>query len=554
MRKTTRIATAFIVCTAFVVIILGLLGWATAGFQNWDSATWFNNWGKGKGKVTKVAESPIEQRTMVMTSANAGLTYDSDEAEKTVSVTVLDSPDYQLVTNKSTFFEMGMNFYTKGLWGNKLSVEVYCNLYDDFPYFSKEFTYSSANVGTPAVSEQHFLSFGEILNNSENALSACSYENVIYVKACNVGFSDYLDSVCFYKYVYVPDTVQSNLLGTFDGTTFKIPLPYEYGSSSGSMGGSGTARYYDFVVADGNKDTAYNYDVFCGSAFGSSSNTGIIACVRDIDDYVAFENSHSISLLSATLDESNIYNIDLTQLSFSSMLTSEAHIYVIPRYNVSYYSCDVVLPKYDYAFAVSKLATPTNITFSNGVLSWDEVDGAMGYGVFYGNGGGRVVDTPEVDLSDIITESGYYTFRVRALGNVGSTLTLADNGISVSAYNASSNISPLVALTYNVNGDMLTKFVPIGAKLSTYLYEVNVPNKEFYGWYYDSGFSRKVENSDTLSDDTVIYARLTDIKITERPLSWWDMNKWKVLVPIFVVFGLGIIVAVVVGIRKRKAA
>ena len=86
------------------------------------------------------------------------------------------------------------------------------------------------------------------------------------------------------------------------------------------------------------------------------------------------------------------------------------------------------------------------------------------------------------------------------------------------------------------------------------MFEWQGANKEFGGWYYDEGFSRKVEATDVLSDDTVIYARLSDIKVVEHNPSWWDLHKWQVLIPLFVAVGLGIIVAVIIGIRRRKAA
>lgn len=47
MTRDTRKTVCFAVCVAILLVVFGALAWATSGFNNWNVASWFNNWGKG---------------------------------------------------------------------------------------------------------------------------------------------------------------------------------------------------------------------------------------------------------------------------------------------------------------------------------------------------------------------------------------------------------------------------------------------------------------------------------------------------------------------------
>ena len=140
---------------------------------------------------------------------------------------------------------------------------------------------------------------------------------------------------------------------------------------------------------------------------------------------------------------------------------------------------------------------------------------------------------------------------MRALGNVGTNLARMGKA---TAFNANSVITQVVTLTYNIDGDTVTKFVPFGKSVGDYLYEVNMDGREFGGWYYDSGYSSAVNSQDKLENDTTIYARLSDKLVTERPLTWWERNLWYVLAPCIAVVVLALLVGVGIAIKKRKSA
>ena len=120
------------------------------------------------------------------------------------------------------------------------------------------------------------------------------------------------------------------------------------------------------------------------------------------------------------------------------------------------------------------------------------------------------------------------------------------------AFNANSVITQVVTLTYNIDGDTVSKFVPYGKSVGEYLYDVEADGREFGGWYYDSGFSAAVNSQDKLENDTTIYARLSDKLVTERPLTWWERNMWYVLAPCIAVGVLVIITSIAVSLKKKK--
>lgn len=557
MRKTTRIATAFIVCTAFVVIVLGLLGWATAGFKNWDSATWFNNWGKGKGKVTKVTDTPIEQRAMVMTSANAGLTYDSDDTTLTATLIKFATPS---VITTSSYIYIVTNGYNRG-FTDPYKMHICVNdMEKDFNITSNIISYHGPYLdGVRFTYEQFIDEFNLAHVDSGNVYDNFAYLNA-HVLACPA--DDYLASDTMSKSLYVPplDMLTVNDSISFEGTKLKVRMPYDYHYYNSSM--AVNFRQLKISISSKNFGPSGPYD------YSLNSSGDFEHSYYDENSDFATDTTNPFTL-NTEVSGQHYYEIDLAKLDFVRELQSACGIRIRCVWGGSSTNPSIILHPFgmnadssyytsDFTFGVTKLESPKNLTYQSGTLSWDSVAGACGYAVFDNDIyiTSNTSDT-SIDVSDV--SAGEHTFRVRALGNVGKSLyeSQAANVMTASmlnAYNANSNIVQLALLTYEINGETITKFVPVGSKISGYIYDVNVPKKEFGGWYYDSGFSRKVESTDTIDGDVVIYARLTDIKVTERPLSWWDIHKWQVLIPIFVLVGIGIVTAVVVGIRKRKAA
>ncbi len=102
MTRTTRKTIAFIVCVAFIAAIVCFFAVATKGFRYWDGATWFDYWGKGKPKATQQVDKPADKPensdepvSVSMAAANAGLTYDSEDAAATVEVKRYPAPTVQ---------------------------------------------------------------------------------------------------------------------------------------------------------------------------------------------------------------------------------------------------------------------------------------------------------------------------------------------------------------------------------------------------------------------------------------------------------------------------
>lgn len=552
MTKTTRNVIAFIACTAFVVIVLGLLGWATAGFKNWDSATWFDNWGKGKGKVTKVTDIPVEQRTMVMTSANAGLTYDSDDTSLTATVSKFNTPF--VYTDKSYIYFLIVGFGHDFTTPHTMRISV-DDVEKDFNITANVYFLRGSYDGVKFTYEQFINEFNLAASNFPVDFK---YVNA-QVLACPDG--DCLASDTMFKTMYVPSTDMLTVGNSisFEGTKLKVRLPYDYHYYNSSMAVG--IRRLRISISSKNFGPVGPYDYVLNGSQGEHFYS---------DDSSDFDTDTTNPFtLNTEVSGQHYYEIDLAKLDFVSDLQSACGVRVYCDWGGSGANPDIILHPFgrkaeesyytsDFTFSVTKLESPKNLTYKSGTLSWDSVAGACGYAVFDNDIyiTSNTSDT-SIDVSDV--SAGEHTFRVRALGNVGKSLyeSQAANVMTASmlnAYNANSNIVQLALLTYEINGETITKFVPVGSKISGYIYDVNVPKKEFGGWYYDSGFSRKVESTDTIDGDVVIYARLTDIKITERPLSWWDIHKWQVLIPIFVLVGIGIVTAVVVGIRKRKAA
>ena len=153
MTRLSKKCVWVIVLVIFAAAMLTFFGWATSGFRNWDSATWFNYWWQGKpAKVVTVEEHPIEQRAMALTSADGGnsLIHDSDDTAITFALTTLPAPSYEWQAD-------GLHVWTDGthIVGGSLEVR-----YVGYSWGGvvKTFTYTNTDDGK---SEEFVVSYNE---------------------------------------------------------------------------------------------------------------------------------------------------------------------------------------------------------------------------------------------------------------------------------------------------------------------------------------------------------------------------------------------------------
>ena len=152
-----------------------------------------------------------------------------------------------------------------------------------------------------------------------------------------------------------------------------------------------------------------------------------------------------------------------------------------------------------FYFGIGKLPTPQNIRLDGTDIKWDVVSGANGYAVFMDDDTDNYVTVDTNSFSAVDLSGGEHTVRIRALGNVGKTLASEENAIMrMTAYNASNNITQIIALNFVIDGDTVTKLVPQGKAIKAYLYDVDIDDREFGGWYYDSGYTSPVSETDIL--------------------------------------------------------
>ena len=530
MTRLSRRCTWIIVLSVFLLAAFIFVSWGSEGFRQWDTSKWFNYWWQGKpAKVVKVADKPVEQKVMALQSSSA-LTYDSDEV--TYAVIKYGAPQVfaGFSDENESVLTFKSNHYSAYAHGSKLKVDILTLSGTVIKSF--EHTYSA-----PAPAQASGSCNDGAFSLSVSQIKEFTAENFIKVQAFNVGDGSGLDSSVVTKTVYIGDITYS-----CDETVLIIPK----------------VKIDDYTVP------FQIHAVDSGLSFNALSDAADISIEANYKAGAGtFHYAHIIQNSTAITDSATAYTVELTKLSFATQLNDVNSIYINLPSNGSFSSgtvkhndtnIDFALFAYTpFRFSISQLAAPQNISFVNGKLTWDEVQGAQGYGIFE-NDNYWMVNETEFDLSDKDFAAGEHTIRIRALGNVGQSLATTNNGVMVSAYNAAVNITQLVALTYSVNGDSITKFVPQGSKMSGYTYEVKVSGKEFGGWYYDEGFSRPVVSTDLINDDITIYARLSDKKVTERPLTWWELHKWQVLIPCFVFAVLLIMGLLVFVIRRKKAA
>ena len=471
-----------------------LLGWASSWYRNWKFSSWLNYWGKGAPTTATVTEG--QEAAHVRAAANAGLTHDSDLSESvTAEVKQYDRPD---VTLYDEYFQVTCD----GLHGRSIRVTI--------TKFMGEF------IRVLTFSDSRGESYGVLQISYSDIYEACG-EGVRSIGFCNVGEGDYKDSLVNGQTYYVMKDSDRESTMIMDGTHVKIPFPTAPTNTEYTY-------YYTVKIVAGSSSETFKSNV--------SNDSGLYSVVQS--------------------DNEQYIDVDLTKLSFVNEVHSSVFIQAELSCKFGYYTVRCLHTCYGVTFAISKLDTPSNVKYEDGILSWNSVEGAEGYAVF--NGNDLYKTTQETSLNLVISELevGTYTMRVRALGNVGTAL--AANDISLmTAYNASSRITQLVTLTFVVNNsDNITKLVPYGSVLKDYLYEVIVPGKHFGGWFYDSGYSVAADPTAKLVEDTTIYVRLMDAEVTQPKLTWWDKYHWWVIGGAIALVVAGAVAGVVVGIKKDK--
>lgn len=523
MTNVSRKCVWAIVLGSLAVATLIFFAWATAGFKNWNAASWFDYWGQGKPAVTKTVE-PVEQRAVALQSTNPEheIITDSGDSIVTFATTALATPSLSVDYSAGVLkVDVGSNVIgTVQVFGYPLLSTSSKSVW--FTLTESDFT-KTANTATASIPLETVRNKVNALSNAgTNTFNSTMKTNAFTLYAKHVNKNGYVDSGDGSSLLF-SDTPE--IEAEFTDTTYRVSCLdsfYEKGA-------------YQFCICS----TEFEYYKTCLDLKDSS--------------IVTYEDGYlTVDLLGLSDELATKPALDVYYIYFG---------YSSYRYQTkfSYFDYDNFThnPIKSLPFVIIRLAAPENLTYNAGTITWNSVAGATDYGVFWTENDiekKAFVNTTSFTFDINALGEGEHTVRVRALGNLGQTAIAEGRAMSVTAYNASNVISQVVALTYNIDGDVVIKFVPYGSKLSDYIYDVNIKGREFGGWYYDSGYSRKVDKTDVLSGDTVIYARLSDKKVTERPLTWWEQHKWQILIPCFVVVGLLIIAGMVVAIRKKKAA
>lgn len=532
--KTTRMA----ILISVIVLHFIFVAWVTGGFKNWNVTSWFNYWGAGASEqiVPEQKDATSETSAMVLTSADdsstdKSFTFDSEVSTLTTDVYNFKAPQIRMSEDQS---KIEFNYYDPNY-----TVEI-PNL-SKVRYQVDLITWNFRAFGSPPVpvtyKTDYFQSFwgylGGFLRSGTISITFDDLEDFISEQFKNkekplcfdvrvkvLGNDNFLDSSESSLGIYI----NRDKKWTLDGVLLTIPkpelpssLPYKPATYSGS-----------------------------DEHFRPSLNVRVGDDLSGWDNNLLLESGYNRDLV--TEDDENLY-IHLNRFSRFNilgqyrLLTAYKLTHSDPSYSAPFYSlpagdCYIFMstPLPNFNFEVSLLPEPTNIKLNVNVLSWDEVPGNNGYYVSYSKDGGSETSLTVKNTSyKFSLDAGNYTFRIRALGNLGSALAQSSSEtVLLSAYNASTVITQLVIINLNVDGDIITKLVPYGSIFSDYLYEVNIPNKEFGGWFYDTGFSSAVNSTDIINRDITIYARLSDVKVTERPLTWWELHRWQVIIPAIV--------------------
>ncbi len=154
--------------------------------------------------------------------------------------------------------------------------------------------------------------------------------------------------------------------------------------------------------------------------------------------------------------------------------------------------------------SVAPLSAPTNLTWEGTTAKWDAVENASGYSVqLYKDGvaQGEPVTTTETEYTFPISESGSYTFKVKAIGDGSS---YSDSG------EAETDASAFYTVTFDMNGKDGTppesQKVAVGG-IATKPTDPTAAGFTFAGWYADKECTTAWDFDSTINQDTTLYAK-----------------------------------------------
>lgn len=592
MTRMTRKTICGMAFLTFIAVLLIFFSVATSGFENWNGATWFDYWGAGMPALpvvtpdNKPSEPAAETSAIAMAyNADNSVSYDSDFGSSRIGVQFLPSVKYNVIEKDGAAV---LVLYSNNSPCEKMSVSFAVNDYMENFTAPRIFNYSDS-VKYEANKRCFYISYEEMLEFS--GVSASDFYNKgIIVKSTNMAIANYLSKTSRTTIIanrFDENTGASDFVIKPDvnGTIVSIPIYRRAWQSYINNDESIYKHYYGIIICNSVDFESSTVRL----AYERESLQGFKGLSLDGDDAEDITSTSIVKIRES--DGQEYYDVNLAKVGFLNSCNfvlgsvdgflGALSIYVVPctyidgNNAVSFETVQVC------RLGIEKLANPQNIRIESNGLVWDEVDGAMGYSVSYAkilpdgeeDGPFHNYTTEKVNSAQFPLDSfdeGEYIFLIRALGNLGKLykeyvapppsldppppVDIEDENVPLmlSAYNSGLNVVDMVILTYNIDGHIMNKFVPHGSTVSSHLYDVNIAGKEFGGWYYDSGFSRKVDAGDKLSGDVVVYARLSDLKVTDRPLTWWELYRWYVLIPCFAFVGSLAGVAGFVAIKKKR--
>lgn len=586
MKKSTVKSIAAVSVLGAAAIALGAV---SSWFTNWNAKTWFNHWGQGAPIAVDVDTTKTDSSSLKV--SRSGISYDSEDAELVATVprygyvgfdmsrtfnSRTDTYDYEDFTsykgfpawNVKMFNSFGDSVHVSFPVVESLHIKVInksgtLNGVSIAPYYTIG-EYDCIPVYPALQSESTIGSYTQCYINQQDVyslLDEAGYDGFCEIEVSIPADENYLASPVFapssctnWRNTFVLSyCANPNLDMILEDTSVKIPLWSDMYGLDGQSTNQGTTAVpsYDRL--------GYGIDV-------SYFSNGSWLVIEDTSEFLTFDKT------------TGVYTIDFLSSFFSNSLKS----YLVTIYSSHYlssastFNVDFVRLNYDrnnlpsgisasdhgdlvfsFYFNFSQLASPSNFVLDKTSLNWDLVHNAKGYALFLGSDIAPIWTTTDstcnsLNLSELKTDfSTSQLFRLRALGNIGKQF-LENSNVKLSAYNASNTITYMTMLNFVIDGETLNKFVPLGSSIGDSLSDVVVPGKTFSGWYYDSGYTNAVSETDIVNTDTTIYARLTDAPIQESSLSWWDSYKWYVLIPSISVAALGLISGIGFAVKKHK--
>ena len=555
MRKSAKDLITSLVVVIVMAALVGFFGWATNGFKNVNR---FKQWfGMAQTELDKLVDgdNSVEMTEAVtkVKSSSAGIQHDSDDTVYSTDIQRCNAPRISMIESKYVNNDTGIyiDLYYGGnaeaVHGKECTVyiseqftHVWGTTYGEKKLY-RTFSYGAIESNYPAVSEHSLIITREDIMKFFSESFASGNSAVFRIEAKSLAYDSYLDSDTVYYSFYV-DATDSPDTFEIEGTTLKIgkcsldSVPDEIVEIYSDLIDVkiGKANYNGkFFYLSAPMISRYNYNLSSGMEYYPSA-------FSEDDDYVYCDLT-KLPFVDSVGDYAVFFTHNAYALSVASTggATEVLSVPVLRNYSTK-------------GFSISKMAAPTDVRLFDGNLTWEYNNVAEnGFAVFDGDSLLATVDDAELNLNDYNLEEGEHTFRIRALGNVGSSLA---GTAKMTAFNAGSNIAQLVALTYYIGDDVVTKFVPLGKNIGDYLYDVDVDGVVFGGWYKDAGYSVIVDPMDKLTGDVAVYARLSAIETTDRPVTWWDKNMWYILGPIIGIFAVSVIAVVIKVVRDRRAA